>query len=190
MPNGEGFCFKRYNPLMHVLTEIYRNSGVNIKGRTIYRTAVRGVILRGREILMIHSSKVGDYKFPGGGVEQGETHAQALCREIEEECGMSLAWMGSEIGVVIEYNIPAEKDYDAFKMTSHYYHCEVRGGFGAQKLDDYEQKLGFKPVWIDIEQVIQANKALLHSDKFPEWLKREIFVLDYIKQNVLSSYPL
>ncbi len=170
---------------MNVLTEIYRSPGVNIKGRTIYRTAVRGVTLRGRDILMIYSSKVGDYKFPGGGVKEGETHAQALCREMQEESGMSTVRIGAEIGVVIEYNLPIEKDYDAFKMTSHYYHCEVRGNFGVQKLDDYEQKLGFKPAWIDIDQVIQVNQALLHSGKFPEWLKREIFVLEYIKQNVL-----
>ena len=171
---------------MNILTEIHRSPGVNIEGRTIYRTAVRGVILRGKDILMIYSSKAGDYKFPGGGVKRGETHAQALCREIEEECGMSLARMGSEIGVVIEYNVPTERDYDAFKMTSYYYHCEVRGDLGVQKLDDYEQKLGFKPVWVDIDHAIQTNKALLYSGKFPEWLKREIFVLEYIKQNVLS----
>ncbi len=171
---------------MKIFTEIYRTPGVNIRGKTIYRTAVRGVNLRGRNILMIYSSKVGDYKFPGGGVKRGETHAQALCREIEEECGMSLAWIGSEIGVVIEYDFPIELDYDAFKMTSHYYSCEVEGNFGAQRLDDHEQKLGFKPVWINIDQAIQANWALLHAGKFPEWLKRETFALEYIKQNILS----
>ncbi len=166
---------------MNILTEIHRSPGVNIKGRTIYRTAVRGVILRGKDILMIYSSKAGDYKFPGGGVKQGETHAQALCREIEEECGMSLVRMGAEIGAVIEYNFPIEKDYDAFKMTSHYYQCEVKGEFGAQKLEPYEQKLGFQPVWIDIDEAIRLNKALLHVD---DWVNRELFVLEYIRQNL------
>ena len=31
--------------------------------------AVRAVILRGLELLMVYSSNVGDYKFPGGGVK-------------------------------------------------------------------------------------------------------------------------
>jgi 8-oxo-dGTP diphosphatase len=174
---------------MNILTEIHRRAGINVKGKTIYRTAVRGVILRGRNLLMIHSSNVGDYKFPGGGVAEGETQAQALSREIQEECGTSVVHIGLEIGSVIEYNIPLETDYDVFKMTSHYYQCEVSDHFGLQKLDGYEQELGFEPVWIDIGYAIQLNKALLHSVKTPEWLGREIFVLEYIQQNLFPTPP-
>jgi len=59
---------------MRLLTEIHRAGGINIHGKAIERTAVRAVVLCGRELLMIYSSKVGDYKFPGGGVDAGETH--------------------------------------------------------------------------------------------------------------------
>lgn len=172
---------------MKILTKVHRSPGINVKGKTIYRTAVRGVVLRGRNLLMIYSSNVGDYKFPGGGVGERETHAQALSREIQEECGMSVLHIGSEIGAVIEYNIPIERGYDVFKMTSHYYQCEVQDGFAPQKLDDYEQELGFEPVWIDIGIAIQCNKTLLQSDKAPEWLRREIFVLEYIQQKLLTT---
>lgn len=172
---------------MKILAEIHCNSAINVNSKTIHRTAVRGVILRGRNLLMIYSSKVGDYKFPGGGVGEGESHIQALIREIQEECGMSVVRIGSEIGAVIEYDTPVENDYDVFKMTSHYYRCEIRDGFGAQKLDGYEQDLGFKPVWIDIEDAIQLNKELLYTDKSPRWLKREIFLLEYIQQNLLLN---
>jgi 8-oxo-dGTP pyrophosphatase MutT (NUDIX family) len=172
---------------MNILTEIHRSTGVPRQGRTIHRTAVRGVILRGRNLLMIYSSKVGDYKIPGGGVDQDESHAQALCREIQEECGMSATHIGSEIGAVIEYDVPVEKEFDIFKMTSHYYECAVQDGFGIQRLDAYEQDLGFKPVWIDIDDAIQQNKALLESDKVPDWLRREIFVLEYIQQKIRST---
>jgi 8-oxo-dGTP pyrophosphatase MutT (NUDIX family) len=171
---------------MNVLAEIQCSSIINIKGKTIYRTAVRGVSLRGRNLLMIYSSNVGDYKFPGGGVGEGETHVQALIREVQEECGMSVLHIGSEIGAVIEYDAPLENDYDVFKMTSHYYQCEVQDGFGAQKLDEYEHNLGFQPVWIEIEAAIQHNKELLYTNSSPRWLKREIFVLEYIQRNVLS----
>jgi 8-oxo-dGTP diphosphatase len=172
---------------MQILTVIHRRPGINTEGKTIYRTAVRGVILRGSNLLMIHSSNVGDYKFPGGGVDEGETQAQALGREIQEECGTSLTRIGRKIGAVIEYNLPMENDYDVFKMTSHYYECEVSDHFGLQKLDGYEQDLGFKPTWIDIGNAIQLNKALLHSGNPPEWLRREIFVLEYIRQNLLNQ---
>lgn len=168
---------------MPILTEIHRRSGLNTNGRTIYREAVRGVVRRGQNLLMVYSSVVGDYKFPGGGVDRGETHAQALCREIQEECGMALAQMGDEIGTVIEYNLPFERNYDVFKMTSHYYQCEVTDGFGRQSLDGYEQDLGFQPVWIDISNALQTNKSLMNTRKAPGWLKREILVLEHIQQS-------
>ena len=75
---------------MQILTEIHRAEGINTYGKTVHRTAVRAVILRGPELLMVYSSNVGDYKFPGGGVDIGETHQQALARELLEECGASL----------------------------------------------------------------------------------------------------
>lgn len=169
---------------MNILTEIYRRAGVNINGKIVRRTAVRGVIMRGRNLLMVYSSNVGDYKFPGGGVANGEAYSHALSREIEEECGASVMHIGSEIGAVIEYDFAVEEDFDTFKMTSHYYPCAVQDSLGIQTLDDYEQDLGFMPVWIEIDQAIQRNKALLDSDKIPEWLRREIFVLQYIQQHL------
>ena len=95
--------------------------------------------------------------------------------------------IGSEIGAVVEYNIPIEKEYDVFKMTSHYYQCDVEDEVGKQTLDPYEQQLGFKPVWIEIGKAIHFNRTLLNSDKTPEWLRREIFMLEYIQQNLLQS---
>jgi 8-oxo-dGTP pyrophosphatase MutT (NUDIX family) len=166
---------------MHILTEIHRNHGINIHGKTISRTAVRAVISRGNDLLMVYSA-VGDYKFPGGGVDDGESHEQALSREIREECGARLVEFGESIGAVIEYKIPVEAEYDVFKMTSHYYPCRVDDDFGAQKLDGYERDLGFKPVWVDIDEAISTNQSLLNSDKIPEWLKRELFVLNYIRR--------
>ena len=171
---------------MKILTEIHRREGINTHGKTIQRMAVRGVTLRGRDLLMVLSSAVGDYKFPGGGLDEGESHGHALRREVQEECGMSLAQFGAEIGAVVEYNFPKEQDYDVFKMTSYYYRCEVQDGFGAQKLDGYEQELGFVPVWVDIDKAIQENKPLLDSLRPPTWLRREIFVLEYLKQNLLK----
>ncbi len=169
---------------MNTLTQIHRVEGINIHGRTIYRMAVRAVILRGQNLLMIHSSTVGDYKFPGGGVEAGESHEQALRREVREECGSHLVEFGKHIGSIIEYNHAKESEYAVFKMTSHYYLCQAGDDFGVQKLDEYEKDLGFKPVWINIDNAISENRSLLNSDKSPDWLKREVFMLEYIKNKL------
>jgi len=169
---------------MQILTEIHRAEGININGKTVQRTAVRAIICRGQDLLMVFSSAVGDYKFPGGGVDNDESHQQALARELREECGASLLSVDGELGAVIEYDFAEEKDFDVFKMTSHYYFCRVGDGFDAQKLDDYERDLGFKPVWVNIDDAISANRLLIDSQTPPDWLKREIFVLEHLSKNI------
>ena len=42
---------------------------------------VRGIIRRNGKFAM-QCSKEGEYKIPGGGVEQGESYTQALIREV------------------------------------------------------------------------------------------------------------
>ena len=172
---------------MQILAEIHHAEGINIQGKTVHRNAVRAVILRGRELLMIYSANVGDYKFPGGGVNKGESYEQALFREVQEECGVSLLQVGEEICRTVEYDLPMEQEYDVFKMISYYYHCEVQDGFGPQKLDDYEVDLGFMPVWIDLEKAIEINNFLLNSSDPPRWLGREVLVLEYIRDLIAES---
>jgi 8-oxo-dGTP pyrophosphatase MutT (NUDIX family) len=156
---------------MNILTEIYRSDDVNFNGKIDPRDAVRAVILRGQNLLMVYSSKVGDYKFPGGGVNVGETHEHALAREVLEECGATLLGVDGEMGVIIEYD---------------YYYCRVGDGFLSQTLDEYEHALGFQPVWINVREAIEANKSLLSLNKPPKWLRREIFALDYIKRTIID----
>lgn len=168
---------------MTILTTLFRADGVNIHGKTVQRTAVRAVILRGRDLLMIYSAKVGDYKFPGGGVDKGESQAEALRREVLEECGATLVRIGDEVGSVVEYNFAVEDEYDTFQMTSHYFLCDVTDDFGPQRLDDYEADLGFEPRWVSIDEALRANRSLLETESAPDWLKREIFVLEYLQRN-------
>jgi 8-oxo-dGTP pyrophosphatase MutT (NUDIX family) len=107
-----------------------------------------------------------------------------LTRELREECGASLLSVDGELGAVIEYDFAEEVEYDIFKMTSHYYFCRAEDGFGTQKLDDYEKDLGFKPVWVEIDFAISTNHSLLGLPNPPEWLEREIFILEHIKGTI------
>jgi len=169
---------------MKSLTTIYRNDGIPVNGRTISRTAVRAVVLRGAALLMIHSTVGGDYKFPGGGVKEGETLNEALAREVLEECGTRVSAIKDEIGCIVEYAHPIEKDFDIFKMTSHYYFCDVENRFGSHSLDGYEEELGFRPVWIHLEDAIKTNKSLPPFAQKPNWLARETFMLEYLQRTL------
>lgn len=160
--------------------EIFHKKDLNLSGRTITREAVRGIIFDQDKLFMILSKKNGDYKFPGGGVKKGEDFQKALVREIMEESGVENVTIAEAFGAVIEYDLPKEIDYDLFKMTSYYFHCNVGAALGKQQLDPYEQDLGFTACWISIEEAFKTNRKLL-QEKFPElprWVRRETFVLE------------
>ena len=169
---------------MDINKKIYHDKNLNLEGNTITREAVRGIIIKNKKILMIFSSKNGDYKFPGGGIEAEETPEEALKREIKEECGALVTKIKENIGKIIEFKKAVEKDYDVFKMTSYYYICEIEENKFDLCLDQYEKELGFNPEWINFDLAIQKNKAILNSasKKAPRWTKRDTYVMEQIKK--------
>jgi len=174
---------------MKLLKEIYHANNIDLRGRTTFRAAVRSICVEDRQVLMVHSTKTGDYKFPGGGIQPGESHARALQREIREEIGMELTAILRPFGKVIEYDSPAEGEYDLFQMTSYYYWCNVDPITGGQELDPYEAELGFTPVWMDINSAIQSNRSLLEEKgrSLPRWVRREVFILELLEARLAAS---
>jgi len=171
---------------MNLLKEILHNQAIDINGQTISREAVRAIIVDERRLLMVYSEKNGDYKFPGGGIERGESHETALKREVKEEVGRQVVEIIKPFGKVIEYDLPLEKEYEVFKMTSYYYWCRIGDEMGGQNLDQYEQELGFLPVWIEIDTAIHNNSSLLQASHklTPRWVKRDLQVLEQIKMEL------
>lgn len=150
------------------------------------REAVRAVILKGDKILLIHSNK-GDYKFPGGGVEQNEMHVEALLREIREETGYVNCIVKEKVGIVVERNTDQFEENTYFQMTSHYYLCElITDKKIIQKLDDYEHEQQFTPKWITIDMAIEENRKLMNLPDMNKWIEREILVLEELKRNLIS----
>lgn len=145
------------------------------------RTAVRAVIISGEKILLVKSNK-GDYKFPGGGVEKGESHNQALMREVTEETGYKIESILGLIGEIKEVSKNKFESECAFIMYSYYYKCVVGEEVTHQKLDDYEQKLDFVGEWVDIKEAININENILADGNINNisWIRRETLALNNI----------
>jgi len=104
---------------------------------------VRGIVIRGSKLLLLYTPVGREYKFPGGGVDYGETLETALAREILEECGARLTRVVREIGSIVEYARAKEPEFETFKMTSHLFLCEVDALVAPQALEGYEVHLTF-----------------------------------------------
>ena len=144
--------------------------------KVFYREAVRGLVRRNGRLLLIRT-KEGDLKFPGGDIEEKESHEEALKREVLEEAGLEVEEVLELVGKVTERR--ADK-YDAktvFEMVSWYYGCKGEGEMGKQKLSGYEAELEFRPQWMELREAFFRNLRLC-SDSFPNrWMERETEVM-------------
>ena len=143
------------------------------------RPSVRGIILKGEKIAMVHSLKYNYYKFPGGGIEPGESFLQALCREVAEESGLQVV-----SGSVREYGLVPRRERgrrgEAFVQDNFYYLCRTEEIPGSQNLDAYEAEEGFTLEYIDPRTAITVNRTAPHGSKNQNMLEREARVLELL----------
>lgn len=173
--------------MSRLLGEIYHAEGLDLAGGVVERTAARAVVLRGRELLLLHSPHNADYKFPGGGVEAGESEDDALRREMLEECGARVSEIGEPFGEIVEYSAAVDVDAAVFRMVSRYVCCQVADGFGQQNLEQYEQDLGLTPVWVDVAEALRVNETIQRerAAHAARWNRRETLALRLIERELL-----
>lgn len=117
---------------------------------------VAAVIQHGQSILATqrgYGQWKGWWEFPGGKLQPGESHAQALIRELHEE-------MDTDI-VIDRYLATVEYDYPDFHLTMHCYLCHLTDGH-------YTLKEHLSAQWLNAEtlqnvQWLPADEGIINN---------------------------
>lgn len=111
------------------------------------------VLLDEGRLCLIERNRAGQiyYLFPGGGVDEGETHEEAAVREAHEELGLEVELEG----------LMADLTFRGNRQT--YFRARVTGGeFGTgtgPEMDiSADSRLGsYKPVWLPLEEAVRLD---------------------------------
>ncbi|WP_062262743.1 NUDIX hydrolase [Endozoicomonas arenosclerae] len=153
----------------------------NLEGSTLHRLATRAIVLNGNDILLMYTERYHDYSLPGGGVDEGEDIREGLVRELEEETGARNIQVISELGIYEEFRPWYKPEHDILHMSSYCFFCSVDPELGEPRHEDYEVANGMKPVWININEAIAHNQAVMaNSPKKGLSIERETWLLELI----------
>jgi 8-oxo-dGTP pyrophosphatase MutT (NUDIX family) len=113
------------------------------------------IVHRGNELLMVQHRQGGEtwWCLPGGGIEEGETPAEAAIRELEEECGVAGTIL-REMGCVVY--APGEGSYTFLVDIGAQ---DVRLGSDPE-FDPGEQVL-VDARWMTLSQIPERDRAFL-----------------------------
>ena len=165
---------------MRLLFEMDKNDYAHCT-HTFTRNSARSIIIRDCKVAMVHSIKYDYYKFPGGGIENGESPVEAMIRETREEAGLIvIPETIREYGYVHRIQ---KSDYDpteCFVQDNFYYFCDALENLSSQNLDDYEAEESYHLLFVDPETAINANRSVKKSPYNPTMFEREARVLEML----------
>lgn len=133
------------------------------------KEAVRAVILQEGRIAVQHSFR-GDCKLLGGGVDAGESYADALCREVEEEAGLVVKRCTIRgIGRIEEIHRDIFRPEQIYHCFSYYYSCEVEEEQKEPHMTKSELAKGYHLEWVTPEEFVASNAAYMADG----WIERD-----------------
>ena len=156
--------------------------------RRYRRFAVRAVIFCGNDLLMVRNCTTGFYKFPGGGIERGESHLDTLIRETKEELGLSvLPNSVRELGQIREIRRSIYHECEIFDHTSYYYYAKTGDPVFKSHLDAYKTERGFELACVSPQLACRINQKI-SSEGRCTFLLREIYVLEWLMKREKFRY--
>lgn len=124
---------------------------------------VAAIIVKDRKMLI--TKRVGGqfdglWEFPGGKIEESETHEIALIREINEELEIKISV--DKFLSTIDYN------YDSFHLIMHLYFCTIEEGSiklkehsdGKWISPDEKENISWVPADVQVLELISSSRFL------------------------------
>lgn len=144
--------------------------------REVYTT--RGIIQRDGKYAMQLGGD-GEYKIPGGGVEEGESREESLCREVAEETGLVVDESTVQfVGETIEIRRDIHDEGRKFIRHSLVYLCGVKEERVEVCMTESERQKGYHPVWADLDTILSQNRQVVTE----EWRKRDTRILELLRE--------
>lgn len=130
---------------------------------------------------MIRSIKYDYYKFPGGGIEGGETPVDAMIRETREESGLVvIPDTVKEYGYVHRIQKSSDDETECFIQDNYYFLCSTEGDTVPQRLDEYEAEESYTLEYVDPNTAIYKNRHAIQNPFYHTMLEREARVLELL----------
>ena len=167
---------------MRLLFEI-DTKDYDLNGVAFIRHSARCINIKNGLVAMVHSIKYDYYKFPGGGIEEGESEENAMIRETLEEAGLVVIPESvKEYGYVHRIQKSDHDDADYFVQDNYYFLCDVEESIHSQDLDDYEADEKFTLEYVEPDKAIYVNRNVDHDSKDQTMLEREARVLEMLEE--------
>lgn len=154
-----------------------------VDGVGFVRHSARCVTIKNGRAAMVRSRKYNYYKFPGGGIEPGESREAAVVRETREEAGLTVIPASiREFGYVRRIQKSEYPGEDYFLQDNFYYLCAVEEEIKPQDLDAYEADEGFTLEYVEPDKAIFVNRNMDHGPSDQNMLEREARVLELLRE--------
>ena len=164
---------------MHMLLE-FDEKNYSDTTRTFERFAVRGVVCRDGKYAM-QQDKYGMYKILGGGIDKGETHEDAVIREVQEESGLIVIRDSIKpIGEVLEVRRDIYDPKVKYICHTYVYTCDVEDEMSETNMTESEIRDGYHLVWATLEDIISQNMKC-HDKK---WIIRDMKIIEKLQNYV------
>lgn len=151
------------------------------------------------KIVLAYAKNLDYYKFPGGGIHEGEEKTAALIREVAEETGLEVIPESIEEAGLVHRIMQSEMfPKTIFIQDSFHYFCRVKTGADGkpliknQKLDDYERNDGFELRFVTVDEAIQTNLHFKSDNSAKlDMIARETLVMEKLyglKENIPRAF--